>query len=70
MQATDLKSVVHVEKSRCAFVNFKERAKAETAAHAWANGFEIDGEVVTVKWGRSRPKQPPAAGPSGVAASS
>ena len=30
---------------------------AETAAQAWANGLEIDGEVVGVKWGRSRNKQ-------------
>jgi len=41
---------------RCAFVNFKDRASAELAAQAWANGLEIDGEIVSVKWGRSRPK--------------
>jgi pre-mRNA-splicing factor RBM22/SLT11 len=45
-----------VAKSRCAFVNFKDRETAETAAEAWANGFEIDEEVVNVKWGRSRTK--------------
>jgi len=38
-------------------VNFKDRMAAETAAQAWANGLEIDGEVVGVKWGRSRNKQ-------------
>jgi len=37
-------------------VNFKDRETAETAAEAWANGFEIDEEVVNVKWGRSRTK--------------
>ncbi|PPQ77507.1 hypothetical protein CVT25_011304 [Psilocybe cyanescens] len=58
IQAIQLKSIVHVEKTRCAFVNFKERAVAETAAQAWANGLEIDGERVAVKWGRSKPKQP------------
>ncbi|PPQ98139.1 hypothetical protein CVT26_003183 [Gymnopilus dilepis] len=65
VQPTQLKSVVHVEKTRCAFVNFKERSVAELAAQAWANGLEIDGERVSVKWGRSRPKQPQnLAGPS------
>ena len=43
---------------RCAFVNFKERDVAEIAAQAWSNGLEIDGEVIAVKWGRSKPKQP------------
>jgi pre-mRNA-splicing factor RBM22/SLT11 len=58
VQPTQLKSVVHVEKTRCAFVNFKDRSVAETAAQAWANGLEVDGERIAVKWGRSRPKQP------------
>ncbi|KAG8738721.1 Pre-mRNA-splicing factor slt11 [Ceratobasidium sp. 414] len=49
-----VKSVVHVEKSRCAFVNFRERKDAEQAAEAWANGVEVDGTKVNVKWGRSR----------------
>jgi pre-mRNA-splicing factor RBM22/SLT11 len=49
--------VVHVEKTRCAFVNFQDRVSAETAAEAWANGLEIDGQVINVKWGRSRNKQ-------------
>ncbi|KAF9526970.1 pre-mRNA-splicing factor SLT11 [Crepidotus variabilis] len=74
VQPTQLKSVVHVEKTKCAFINFRERSVAETAAQAWANGLEIDGEMVMVKWGRSRPSQPtnlaslPVAGPSSVAA--
>ncbi len=38
-------------------MNFKDRITAETAAQAWANGLEIDGEVVGVKWGRSKNKQ-------------
>ena len=37
-------------------MNFKDRETAETAAEAWANGFEIDEEMVNVKWGRSRTK--------------
>ncbi|KAI0682444.1 pre-mRNA-splicing factor SLT11 [Cytidiella melzeri] len=52
---SQLKSVVHVAKSRCAFVNFNDRASAELAAAAWASGFEVDGQNVGVKWGRSRP---------------
>ena len=39
---------------RCAFVNFKDRASAEVAAQAWANGFELDGSTANVKWGRSK----------------
>ena len=39
---------------RCAFVNFKDRATAEVAAGAWANGLDIDGERVAVKWGRGK----------------
>jgi len=66
-----IRSIVHVAKSRCAFANFKDRASAELAAFAWAKGFEVDGQVVAVKWGRSRPAKPaPAAGgPSGSAVS-
>jgi len=54
---SQVKSVVHVEKTRCAFVNFQDRPSAETAAEAWANGLEIDEQVIKVKWGRSRAKQ-------------
>ncbi|KAJ8486959.1 hypothetical protein ONZ45_g3593 [Pleurotus djamor] len=58
---SQIKSVVHVAKSRCAFVNFTDRASAELAAQAWANGFEVDGTVVSIKWGRSRNAAKPAA---------
>ncbi|KAH9843080.1 pre-mRNA-splicing factor SLT11 [Rhodofomes roseus] len=51
---SQIKSIVHVAKSRCAFINFKDRASAEVAAQAWANGFELDGTSATVKWGRSK----------------
>ncbi|KAI0797659.1 hypothetical protein C8Q75DRAFT_739188 [Abortiporus biennis] len=54
VQPSGVKSVVHVAKTKCAFVNFKERKDAEIAAAAWANGLEMDGQTVTVKWGRSR----------------
>ncbi|KAK7054760.1 Pre-mRNA-splicing factor slt11 [Paramarasmius palmivorus] len=56
IDSTKLKSVVHVAKTRCAFVNFKDRETAERAAQAWAAGLEIDDQQVAVKWGRSRPK--------------
>ncbi|KAJ2934935.1 hypothetical protein H1R20_g2174, partial [Candolleomyces eurysporus] len=64
-----IKSVVHVAKSRCAFANFKDRESAELAAVAWAPGFEVDGQKVTVKWGRSRPAKAPSndAQPAGAA---
>ncbi|KII88348.1 hypothetical protein PLICRDRAFT_41515 [Plicaturopsis crispa FD-325 SS-3] len=64
VQPTDLKSIVHVAKSRCAFVNFKDRATAEGAAEAWANGLDVDGVRVGVKWGRSRTAAKPAAAAS------
>ncbi|EMD38312.1 hypothetical protein CERSUDRAFT_113478 [Gelatoporia subvermispora B] len=54
VQPAQLKSVVHVTKTRCAFINFKDRTSAELAAQAWANGLDIDGESVNVKWGRSK----------------
>jgi len=54
LDQAQIRSIVHVAKSRCAFVNFKDRASAEMAAHAWAAGFEIDEQPVTVKWGRSK----------------
>ena len=68
--ASAIRSVVHVARSRCAFVNFVDRAAAEAASQAWAAGFEIDGQRVNVKWGRSRPgkgKVTPSGGDSGAA---
>ncbi|KAI6144810.1 hypothetical protein EDD17DRAFT_1781501 [Pisolithus thermaeus] len=52
--SSQLKSVVHVAKTRCAFINFKDRVSAERAAEAWANGLDIDGQRVSARWGRSR----------------
>ncbi|KAH7889425.1 hypothetical protein F5I97DRAFT_525532 [Phlebopus sp. FC_14] len=52
--SSQVKSVVHVAKSRCAFVNFKDRISAERAAEAWANGLDIDDIRVIVKWGRGK----------------
>ena len=44
----------HSHVFRCAFVNFKDRESAELAAAAWANGLEMDGQNIGVKWGRSK----------------
>lgn len=44
---------------RCAFVNFKERTSAETAAQAWAAGLDIEGQRVSVRWGRSKASAKP-----------
>ncbi|KAI0043991.1 pre-mRNA-splicing factor SLT11 [Auriscalpium vulgare] len=49
-----LRSVVHVAKTRCAFVNFRDRAAAESAAQAWSGGLDLEGERLGVRWGRSR----------------
>jgi pre-mRNA-splicing factor RBM22/SLT11 len=50
---------------RCAFVNFKDRISAERAAESWANGLDMDGERLGVRWGRS--KSTPAATPAASA---
>ncbi|KAG8217733.1 hypothetical protein J3R82DRAFT_5892 [Butyriboletus roseoflavus] len=52
--SSEFKSVVHVAKSRCAFVNFKDRTSAERAAEAWAHGLDMDGERISVRWGRGK----------------
>ncbi|TFL07543.1 hypothetical protein BDV98DRAFT_520513 [Pterulicium gracile] len=54
LDSTSLRSVVHVAKSRCAFVNFKTREAAEHAAGAWSNGLDLNDTQVTVKWGKSK----------------
>jgi len=63
VEQTSLRSIVHVAKSRCAFVNFKDRLSAERAAEAWANGLDLDGERLGIRWGRSKntTAPPPAA---------
>lgn len=56
-----LKSVVIVAATHCAFLNFANRAAAETAANAIvvrAGGprLEIGGQMAKVVWGRGRRK--------------
>lgn len=74
IQPNQIKSIVHVAKSRCAFVNFRDRPSAELAAQAWANGLDIEGERVSVRWGRSKnsaasSSKPPVAAPKAAASS-
>ncbi|KAI6045687.1 hypothetical protein EDC04DRAFT_3136999 [Pisolithus marmoratus] len=52
--SSQVKSIVHVAKSRCAFINFKDRVSAERAAEAWAKGLDLDDHRVSVRWGRSK----------------
>ncbi|KIY72035.1 pre-mRNA-splicing factor SLT11 [Cylindrobasidium torrendii FP15055 ss-10] len=61
IDASHIRSIVHVAKTRCAFVNFKDRMSAETAAYAWSNGLEIDSATAAVKWGRSKKAVAPSA---------
>ena len=68
--ASAVRSVVHVAKSRCAFVNFVDRNAAERAAEVWATGLEIDGERVNVKWGKSRSKGKEGSGSPAASTSS
>ena len=52
-------------------MNFKDRESAERAAEAWANGIDIDGQRVSVKWGRGRNSAAkPTATPTPVASTS
>ncbi|KAH8833702.1 hypothetical protein DL96DRAFT_1578082 [Flagelloscypha sp. PMI_526] len=60
IQPTDIRSVVHIAKTRCAFVNFVDRTVAESAAYAWANGLDFGEERAAVRWGRSKAAKPDA----------
>ena len=50
----NIRSIVHVAKTRCAFVNFKDRTSAERAAEVWALGLDVNGHRAGVKWGRGK----------------
>lgn len=54
-----LKSVVVVHKSKCAFVNFATRTAAELAADRIADaGLTLQGHPLRVTWGKARPQGP------------
>jgi pre-mRNA-splicing factor RBM22/SLT11 len=65
----DLRGVVYVQKSNCAFINFKTRKAAEEYAKVLSRGLEIGGKTIGLRWARPRPKKnagaaAPAAAPA------
>lgn len=55
----DIKSVVVVHKSRCAFINYATRVSAELAAEQISQtGLKIKDHKLKVVWGRPRPQGP------------
>lgn len=54
----EIKSIVVVHKSKCAFVNFATRASAELAADKSFNNLNINGAVLRVQWGKPKPQGP------------
>ncbi|EJU05307.1 hypothetical protein DACRYDRAFT_92681 [Dacryopinax primogenitus] len=60
LKEEDLRGVVYVEKSNCAFINFRTRAAAEENAKALAKGLEIGGRTIGLRWARPRQKKPAA----------
>jgi hypothetical protein len=55
----EIKSVVVVYKSRCAFINYATRVGAENAAERTSEtGCIIKGHTLRVAWGRPRPQGP------------
>ncbi|SAM02061.1 hypothetical protein [Absidia glauca] len=61
----EIKSVIIVQKSNCAFVNFVTRTSAELAAEKVDSvGLVLNGIPLRVSWGKPRPKGPKAPGGS------
>ncbi|KAJ3042707.1 RNA binding motif protein 22 [Rhizophlyctis rosea] len=54
----ELKSVVVVHKSRCAFINYVTRSAAELAVERAYNNCNIKDHVLRVQWGKPRPQGP------------
>ncbi|CAG8738241.1 3282_t:CDS:2, partial [Cetraspora pellucida] len=54
----EIKSVVVVHKSKCAFVNYATRSSAEQAIDKSHNTLNIKGHALKVAWGRPRPTGP------------
>ncbi|KAH9813935.1 hypothetical protein DFH28DRAFT_929488 [Melampsora americana] len=57
IETHQIKSVVVVPTSRCAFINFINRRVAEDAASRCSVRVQISGKEVMVRWGRSKPKK-------------
>lgn len=51
----EIKSIVVVHKSKCAFVNFTTRAGAELAFEKSGGGVSLQGVPLRVSWAKSRP---------------
>ncbi|KZO97846.1 hypothetical protein CALVIDRAFT_479374 [Calocera viscosa TUFC12733] len=66
LKEDDLRGVVYVDKSNCAFINFKTRAAAEEYTKGLARGLEIGGRTIGVRWARARPKKTQATAPASV----
>ncbi|KAI9352278.1 putative RNA-binding protein [Zopfochytrium polystomum] len=58
LQYGDIKSVVLVSKSKCAFINFASRAAAEAAIEKTGGLVAIKGHEMRVQWGKGRPIGP------------
>ncbi|KAI9202164.1 Rbm22 protein [Polychytrium aggregatum] len=54
----EIKSVVVVKKSKCAFVNYATRASAELAIDRSYNNLSIKGHTIRVQWGRPKAHAP------------
>lgn len=54
----EIKSVVIIHKTKCAFINFTTRAGAELAVEKSYNNCNINDHVIKVQWGKSKPQGP------------
>ncbi|KAJ3091709.1 RNA binding motif protein 22 [Quaeritorhiza haematococci] len=54
----EIKSVIVIHKSKCAFVNYASRAAAEMAVDRSYNNLNIKGKILRVQWGKSRAQGP------------
>lgn len=55
LRPDQIRSITMVPTSKCAFVNFTSRQKAESAAQRCALRMDLGGQEIRVSWGRSRP---------------
>ena len=54
----EIKSVVIIYKSKCAFVNFATRSGAELAVEKAYNNCKINDHVIRVQWGKPKVQGP------------
>ncbi|KAK0554476.1 Pre-mRNA-splicing factor slt11 [Tilletia horrida] len=53
-----IRSITLVTKTRCAFINFSSRERAEEAAEQCRSKMSMDGQEIRISWGRSRSAKP------------